>query len=351
VSATLTTSDAAVALRGRRLSPALLAGTIAAALVVTAVLFLLTPLGGRVGFLMVGALMVGAAVAAVSWRVEGRRKAVNRMVTVGTYISMVVALVPLVAVLGYTFVRGFKRLTPAFLTHSMANVGPLDAGGGIYHAIIGTLEEVLLATLLAVPIGLLVTIYITEYGRGQLASAIRFFIDVMTGIPSIVAGLFIFAFWVLALHRGFSGFAAALALAVLMLPVVVRSSEEMIRLVPSSLREASYALGVPKWRTILSIVLPTAATGITTGVMLAVARVTGETAPLLLTAGGNTFIHVNPFSGIQGALPLFVFDQTSRGIDAAVDRAWAAALTLIFIVMALYIAARLLTRRNALARR
>lgn len=351
MSVTLTAADASDTLRGRPFPAPAMAAVGAAALLATAVVFLLTPLGGRAEFVVLGVLAVVAAVVAASWRIEGRRKATNRLVTIGTYGSMLIALIPLAAVLGYTVSRGMHRLTPAFLTHSMANLGPLDPGGGVYHAIIGTLEQVGLATIAAVPLGLLVAIYITEYGRGRLATAIRFFIDVMTGIPSIVAGLFVFSFWVLGLHRGFSGLAAALSLAVLMLPVVVRSSEEMIRLVPSSLREASYALGVPKWRTILSVVLPTATTGITTGVMLAIARVTGETAPLLLTAGGNSFIHTNPFSGIQSALPLFVFDQTGRGVDAAVDRAWAAALTLILIVVALYIAARVLTRRNALTRR
>lgn len=352
MSAVLSATDsAAVSLRSRRLSAGMLAATVAAALLLTALLFLATPLGGRVGYALVALVVTGAAIAAVSWQVEGRRRAVDRLVSIGAYAAILIALIPLVAVLAYTFSRGLKRLSPAFLTHSMGGIGPFDANGGVYHAILGTLEQVGLATLVAVPLGLLVAIYITEYGRGRLATAIRFFVDVMTGIPSIVAGLFVFAFWVLILHQGFSGFAAALSLAVLMLPVVVRSSEEMIRLVPSSLREASYALGVPKWRTIISIVLPTAATGITTGVMLAVARVTGETAPLLLTAFGNNFIHVNPFSGPQGALPLFVFDQTSRGIAVAVDRAWAAALTLILIVVALYIAARLLTRRNSLAGR
>src|SRR5205807_9559004 len=138
--------------------------------------------------------------------------------------------------------------------------------GGAYHAIMGTIEQVGIASLLAVPLGLLVAIYIVEYGRGRLRMAIRFLVDVMTGIPSIVAGLFIFAFWVLGLHRGFSGLAAALALAVLMLPIVVRSTEEMLKLVPDSLREASYALGVPRWRTVVSVVLPTASAGITTGV-------------------------------------------------------------------------------------
>ena len=179
----------------------------------------------------------------------------------------------------------------------------------------------------------------------------RFLVDVMTGIPSIVAGLFILAFWILALGQLPTGFAGSLALAIIELPIVVRTSEEMIRLVPGALREASYALGVPKWKTIVRIVLPTASTGITTGVMLAIARVMGETAPVLLTVGNNNFIHNDPFHGAQGSLPLvvFLFARSSSPYD--VNRAWAAALTLILIVVVLYVAARLLTRRNALARR
>jgi phosphate transport system permease protein len=208
---------------------------------------------------------------------------------------------------------------------------------------------VLIASAISIPVGLLTAIYIVEYGRGRLASVVRFFVDVMTGIPSIVAGLFIYAFWVLGLHKGFSGLAAGMALSVLMLPIVVRSSEEMLKLVPQGLREASFALGVPRWRTILSVVLPTASTGITTGVMLAVARVTGETAPLLLTAFGFDAINTNPLRGAQSALPLYVYSQAGSAFDVAVARAWAAALTLIIVVLVLYVAARLLTRRNRLA--
>jgi len=232
----------------------------------------------------------------------------------------------------------------------MAGVGPLSAGGGIYHAILGTMEQVLLASLIAIPLGLLVAIYITEYAGGPLATAVRFLIDVMTGIPSIVAGLFILAFWVLALGQGFSGFAGALALAILELPIIVRSAEEMIKLVPMSLREASYALGVRKWKTVLKVVLPTAMSGIVTGVMLAVARVVGETAPVLLVVGNNDFIHKNPFKGSQASLPLFVFQGAGSSSVFDVNRAWAAALTLIVIVVVLYVAARLLARRNTLGR-
>jgi len=317
----------------------------------TALVFVVTPLAGTAQFVLVSLMLAVVAGTALSWRVEGRRRAVDRLATTAATACLLAALTPLVGVIGYTVYRGAARLSLSFLTHSMAGVGPLDAGGGVYHGIIGTLEQVLIASLLSVPLGLLVAIYITEYGHGRLATAIRFFVDVMTGIPSIVAGLFVFAFWVLELHRGFSGMAAALSLSILMLPVVVRSSEEMIKLVPGSLREASYALGVPRWRTILSIVLPTASTGITTGVMLAVARVTGETAPLLLTAFGNDFLHLNPLRGGQSALPLLVFQQAGSAYDVAIARAWAGALTLITIVVLLYVAARMLTRRNTLARR
>jgi phosphate transport system permease protein len=290
-------------------------------------------------------------VTAVSYAVEGRRRAADRLGRLLILGSVALALLPLVAVLGYTVARGAEGLTPDFLTHSMRGVGPLDTNGGIYHAILGTVEQVGLAIVIAVPLGLLTAIYVTEYGSGRLASVVRFVVDVMTGIPSIVAGLFVLAFWVIALRQGFSGFAASLALSILMLPVVVRSSEEMIRLVPDSLREASYALGVPRWRTVLSVVLPTASAGITTGVMLAIARVTGETAPLLLTAFGFDSIRTSPFKGQQSGLPLFIFDQATSSARGAVDRAWAAALALILIVVALFAGARLLTRRNRLVSR
>ncbi|MGI8767807.1 MAG: phosphate ABC transporter permease PstA [Propionibacteriaceae bacterium] len=246
--------------------------------------------------------------------------------------------------------KGVGRFNGDFFTHSMNGIGPFDLNGGAYHAIIGTLEQVGIATLISVPLGLLAAVYIVEYGRGRLATTIRFFVDVMTGIPSIVAGLFILSFWVLGLGFGYSGFAASLALVVLMLPTVIRSTEEMLRLVPDPLREGSYALGVPQWRTILRVVIPTALPGITTGIMLGVARITGETAPVILTAFGNPAINGSPFSGLQESLSLFVYQQASDSAKGAIPRAWTAALTLILIVMALNLIARLLTRRNRLSR-
>ncbi|MFL6138631.1 MAG: phosphate ABC transporter permease PstA [Frankiaceae bacterium] len=291
------------------------------------------------------------APAAISLRsgVSARRRLADRLVAGVVWLCFLTAATALVLVLAFVIARGAKHLSSTFLTHSMAQVGPNDVGGGAYHAIIGTLEQVLLASVISVPLGLAAAIYLTEYGHGWLPRTIRFFVDVMTGIPSIVAGLFIYAFWTLFLHRGFSGLGGALALAVLMLPVVVRSAEEMLLLVPAELREASYALGIAKWRTILSVVLPTASAGLTTGVMLAVARITGETAPLLLTIFGANYINTDPLHGAQAGLPLFIYQQAQQAYQPAVDRAWAGALTLIVIVMVLYAGARFITRRNALA--
>jgi len=226
----------------------------------------------------------------------------------------------------------------------MLGVAEQDANGGIYQAIIGTLEQVGLATLMAVPFGLLVAIYLVEYSSGRFGRFVSFFVDVMTGLPSIVAGLFIFALWILALGQSFSGFAGSMALTVLMLPTVVRSAEEMLKIVPDSLREGSYALGIQKWVTVVRIVLPSALAGIVTGVMLAIARVTGETAPLLVTVFGNPALNFNPFSGAQASLPLFVFGEAGLPNETAINRAWAAALVLILIVLILNVVARVLAR-------
>ncbi|MFC4012337.1 phosphate ABC transporter permease PstA [Nonomuraea purpurea] len=271
------------------------------------------------------------------------RRIKDSLVQCLVYLAFFLAVVPLISVLWLVISNGLARFDLEFLTHSMRNITARDVGGGAYHAILGTLEQVLLASLISVPIGLLTAIYLVEYGNGgRLSRAISFFVDVMTGVPSVVAGLFVFAFWILFLGMPFSGFAGALALSILMMPTVVRSAEEMLRLVPNDLREASYALGVAKWRTIVKVVLPTAFTGIVTGVMLAVARVAGETAPLLMTVFFTDSINEDPFNGPQMGLPLFVFDQAARPNDTAVDRAWTGALTLILIVMLLNLVARLI---------
>ncbi|MGY5129297.1 phosphate ABC transporter permease PstA [Streptomyces nigrescens] len=296
---------------------------------------------------LIAALLFILGTFALAAAVEGARQAKDRLATCLVWTAFLIAVVPLVSLLWETVSRGIKVLDAYFLQHSMGTTPDALPGGGIYHAIIGTLEQVGLATLIAAPIGLLTAIYLVEYGRGRLARAVTFFVDVMTGIPSIVAGLFILSVWILILGFGPSGFAGSMALAILMMPVVVRSTEEMLKLVPNELREASLALGVPKWRTILKVVLPTSIGGITTGVMLSIARITGETAPVLLLVWGAKTINNNPFEDAQQSLPLYVFQQWQQGSEASYDRAWAAALVLIAFVMILNLVARGIARWKA----
>ncbi|HWC35340.1 MAG TPA: phosphate ABC transporter permease PstA [Mycobacteriales bacterium] len=338
-------------LRQPSLPPWSLAATTIGAVLVSLLLFATTGFQGTADFLVVAVVLTLVLITAISWRVEGRRRAVDRMATNLAFVALLLTLIPLGFVVGYVIKRGIGTFGWGFLTKDVGSTGPLQAGGGVGHAVIGTIEQVLLASVISVPLGIMVAIFITEYGGRRLATAVRFLIDVMTGIPSIVAGLFVLAFWVFVLHQGFSGIAGAIALAILELPVVVRTSEEMIKLVPGALREASYALGIAKWRTILRVVLPTASTGITTGVMLAIARVIGETAPVLLVVGNNNYFHNDPFKGAQGSIGVFIFQNANSASNFNVQRAWAAALTLILIVVVLYMAARLLTRRNRLAQR
>lgn len=295
---------------------------------------------------VVTALVFGLLQYLTSLIVEGSRRAIDRTVTLMVVLAFVLAMIPLLSLL-YTVVSlGAERFDYDFFNYSMRNV--VGEGGGAAHAMAGTFIMTALATLISVPVGLLTSIYLVEYGSGnRLARSITFFVDVMTGIPSIVAGLFAYSLFSLILGPGTRvGIAGAAALSVLMIPIVVRSSEEMLRLVPNELREASYALGVPKWLTIVKVVLPTALAGITTGVMLAIARVMGETAPLLIAAGFSNNFNFNPFSDRMQSLPNFVYySYVAQGSvpEAYLDRAWAGALTLILIVMALNLGARLIT--------
>ena len=284
----------------------------------------------------------------VSFAVEGRRFAVDRLASTIMYALFAASAAPLFSVLWEVVSRGYKVFSLDFFSYSMKSASPLRPGGGAYHAILGTLEQVGIATVIAVPIGVLCALYLVEYADGKrFPKAVSFFVDVMTGVPSVVTGLFIFTSVVLTLGLERSGFAAALALTILMLPVVIRTSEEMLRLVPNDLREASLALGIPKWKTIVKVVLPTAVSGIITGVMLAVARVAGETAPLLLTTFLSQSINANPFVGPQAALPTFVWDQIASGTDPSINRAWTGALTLILLVVIFYGSAKLIARYYA----
>lgn len=279
---------------------------------------------------------------------EGRRHAADRVATILVSACLVAAVTPLALILGYIAVLGAPAITPDFLTHSMNGVTGAQPGGGVYAALLGTVQQVGLATVIAVPVGILTAIYLVEFGRGRFAKAVTFFVDVMNGVPSIVAGLFVFSLLLLGFGMRPFGAAGSIALTILMLPIMIRAAEEMIRLVPADLREASYALGVPKWRTVLKVVLPTALSGLVTSALLAVARIIGETAPLVLLVGYASQINGNPFSGDQAALPMMIWDQLGKRSGAsgayAEPRAWGAALVLVLLVLALNVGARLLSR-------
>ncbi len=296
-----------------------------------------------------GTLLFLAASYTASRVVEGRRKAADRVASHVVLIAFIIALLPLISLVFETVSKGMERFDIQYFSHSMRNV--IGEGGGAGHAINGTLIVTGIATLISVPIGLFTSIYLVEYGKGALKRAITFFVDVMTGIPSIVAGLFAYALFSILFGPGTrNGLAGAIALSVLMIPYVVRSAEEMLRLVPNELREASFALGVPKWRTVLKVVIPTALSGIVSGVMLAIARVMGETAPLLITAGLSASMNTNPLSGNMTTLPVFVYYQyITPGIphEPYYARAWAGALTLIIIVMLLNLLGRFIAKRFA----
>ncbi len=296
--------------------------------------------------LVVTTLVSCLAIYAWSRTVEGPRRALDRLVTFAIIAAFGLALTPLLSLLFEVVKRGLPGFDWEFLTGSPRGI---IGGGGAAHAIVGTVVITGVATVISVPIGIMAAIYLTEYGGGRLRRALTFFVDVMTGIPSIVAGLFAYALFAIFFGPGIRlGVMGSVALSVLMIPIVIRSSEEILKIVPNHLREASYALGTPKWKTIVKVVLPTAFAGLVTGVMIAVARIVGETAPLLVTTGVIDSINTDPFNGRMQNLAVYAYSEyRTPGVmkQASYDRAWAAALTLIAIVMLLNIAARLVYRR------
>jgi phosphate transport system permease protein len=283
----------------------------------------------------------------ISRLAEGAREAKDRLVTLSITAGFGIAVAPLISLLYEVVKRGFARFDGTFFTESSRGV--IGAGGGAEHAIIGTLVITGVATLISVPIGIMAAVYLNEYGTGRLRRALTFFVDVMTGIPSIVAGLFAYALFALFLGPGIRlGVIGSVALTVLMIPIVIRSAEEILKIVPNHLREAAYALGTPKWKVVFRIVLPTALAGLVTGVMLAVARVIGETAPLLVTTGVIDSVNTNPLNGRMQNLAVYAYSEYKDPgvqVQASYDKAWAAALTLIVLVMLLSLIARWVYRR------
>ncbi|NGX06055.1 phosphate ABC transporter permease PstA [Mycobacteroides franklinii] len=279
------------------------------------------------------------------------RRIKNRVATTLFATAFGVALVPLAWVLFIVLERGWQAVTTTgWWTRSLQGVLPEEFAGGIYHALYGTLVQAGIAAVLAIPLGVMAAIYLVEYGRGTLARLTTFMVDVLAGVPSIVAALFIFALWIATLGFPQSALAVSLALVLLMLPVVVRSTEEMLKLVPDELREASYALGIPKWKTIVKVVVPTALPGIISGILLSVARVIGETAPVLVLVGYARSINFDVFEGNMASLPLLIYTELINPQPAGQMRVWGAALTLIIVVAILMalaaVATRLLTRKR-----
>lgn len=279
---------------------------------------------------------------------SGSVVASDRLITCAVWLCGLAAVGVLAWMVVYLVAKGLGALDWNFFTDDMSKTGPLNPGGGSLHAIIGTLEQTAIATVIAVPIGVLTAVYLNEL-KGRLSPVVRFFSDAMSGLPSIVAGLLVYTLWVSGhggLDRGFSGVAASFALLIVMLPIVTRTAEEVLRTIDPALREASFALGSPQWRTVSKVVLPTARSGLVTATILSIARVVGETAPLLLTAFGSASINTDPLHGPQQALPLFVYQLIRQPNSVQIQRAWTAALVLVLVVLVLFVIARVISARG-----
>jgi phosphate transport system permease protein len=326
-----------------------LLGSAAAAVALVWVLYeRVLPFSGALGFWVccyVVFLLLYSAVAAVQW---GRLVVTDQLAMVAAASAGVFALAVILEQIGYVTVRGFPALSHLnFWTQTMATTGPLQplTDGGVLHALVGSLEQLGIATLFSVPLGVLAALFLAEVG-GPVAHLVRIIVTAMTGLPEIIAGLFVYALVLLTLHTQQDGFAAALALTVMMLPIVTRGSEVMIRMVPNTLREASYALGGSQWRTVWNVVLPTARSALTTVSVLGMARAVGETAPLLFTAGFTNFFNANPFHGPQTALPLAIWDFIRINPQGSmIERGFGSGLALMITVLVLFLAARVLGGR------
>ena len=273
------------------------------------------------------------------------RKVKNAVATSLFAASFVLAMIPLIWLIFTVVSKGVAAIVSStWWTNSLAGVLPEEFAGGVYHAIYGTLIQAAIAAAISVPLGVMAAVYLVEYGGGRLAKVTTFVVDILAGVPSIVAALFVFALWIATLRFEQSAFAVSLALVLLMLPVVIRNTEEMLKLVPDELREASYALGIPKWKTIVRVVMPTALPGMISGVLLALARVMGETAPVLVLVGYSRSINFNLFDGNMASLPLLIYTELINPLPAGVLRVWGAALTLILIIAVLYLGAGLVNR-------
>lgn len=309
----------------------------------TLVIVGVTPLKGKLGFVIVLILMAITTTSIISWIRKDRKAALNSTSTVLVYVAAAFVIVPLASILWEIFTKGATGVSLNIFSNDMSATSsdaPLTEGG-LLHAIVGTFYLVLMASIVSTPIGILTALYIVEV-KGKFSGIVRFFVQAMSGTPSIVAGLFIYAVWVIGLGNSYNAGAGAAALAILMIPTVARTSEEVLKLIPNDLREAGLAMGATQWRTVAMIILPAAKSGLVTAVILGIARVAGETAPLLLTIGGADGLNLNPFNGNNAALPYYIWKNLGLGSEIAVQRAWLGVFILIVIVFIFFTLARVL---------
>ncbi len=311
--------------------------TVAATFAIVAI----SPLKGKLGFALTLIFMAIITATAISWIRRDRKAAMNSTTTVLVYIAAAFVIVPLISVIYEIVKLGSVGFSFGIFTDDMAETSsesPLTEGG-LLHAVIGTAYIVTFATLLSTPIGILTALYIVEV-KGRFAGLVRFFVQAMSGVPSIVAGLFIFAVWMIQLGNAYSGIAGGFALTVLMIPTVARTSEEVLKLIPQDLREAGLALGATQWRTVAMVIIPAARSGLVTAIILGVARVVGETAPLLLTVGGADAINLNPGQGNMSAFPYYVWKNLLIGNENSISRAWLGVFVLMILVLIIFTLAR-----------
>jgi phosphate transport system permease protein len=301
----------------------------------------ITPLKGKLGFALVLITLAMITATTVSWLRKDRKAAMNSRTTVLVYIAAAFVIIPLTSIL-YEVVRlGTAGFSLRIFTEDMSvTASETDLSeGGLLHAVIGTAYVVFFATVLSTPIGVLTALYIVEV-KGRFSGLVRFFVQAMSGVPSIVAGLFIFAFWMIQMGNAYSGIAGAFALTVLMIPTVARTSEEVLKLIPQDLREAGLALGATQWRTVATVVIPAAKSGLVTAIILGIARVVGETAPLLVTIGGADAVNLNPLDGNMSAFPMYVWKNLLIGSPNAISRAWLGLFVLMVLVLIFFAMAR-----------
>ena len=317
------------------------------AIVGTYVVVAVTPMKGKLAYFGLFFIFYMILTAGLQWLSRGSAAAKDAFVNSLVAIGAVVTVIPIASIIITVVVKGSKGLHLGLLTNDMSMSAPTDpiVSGGLLHAITGTLTLVVLALLMSVPIGILTALYLTEI-RGSLTRPIQFLVQAMSGVPSIVAGLFILSAVLYPITKGYSGFMGALALTILMIPTIARTSQEVLKLIPNDLREAGVALGGTQWRTVAMIVLPAARSGLITAIILGIARIAGETAPILLLTGGGDKVNPNAFNGSIGSLPYYIWKSFNAGSPEAITRAWAGLLVLMVLVLILFTLARLLGTRK-----